>query len=789
MLYIRRLSRFIRRLSRFPSLNEVGALLVPSARSPSARRTSTNKARKGRLAWHMPLADELSSCVTDVIASRPADPLRQLAHLLSQPSERPDWEETASAYAVRHNLEQRLGAALDAAGLTALQEASPDAIDLLCRELLASAQPQATSTLANDKQEPSQSVAGWLARQATASQDVDEVRALLVSLQDLQEHARVRLDDLQRAQETSTLSSRKGFLRSLEEQIGAPTRRPWREELFENHALLRKRGETWNTEDLQIFLRPAESEESVAPLIEMGWSKDDAMTFQCLSWPGPRSAIALCLTASDPSLSACTYALSSVLFRQAKVQAQAGLEMPKLYRHLHGLFSLEEADPSWASIVTPDATGFRGLTSPVLVKARTGEPPDDLCFDSKGFMQYDYDDGQRMKVQESPIVCFESGPASDQGMHAAIATEGSQGQGHHGAFPPNTLYRLVEVKPPGWRTPGGIVVNQKLLVVRATYRQPSASLADGGAGKMCSSVVTLQYGSRAAYVAGLSDVINRPVLSMEREFARDFSWTDWKGVKYSLHAEWRYVNGAAETSDNCTPGRRDVDHHGKLPGQFLDAANAFIRGRRESGPEAEVIRSRLPEEFAFLTLDEVLAVRLYSGPAYQPLNDFLRQIAHLSGAHRRALVCDLGLTFAATVGHIVSAIRKLAAAATREETTRKLYRGVRGELARGFWLRDDMGMVCATDTAFMSTSRNRSTPIHYMSGEANVLWELAPREESDAAYHCGADISMLSQFGAEEEVLFPPCCLLVVKEPAEPPAAVEEGGKRFVTVPVQASFV
>ena len=90
----------------------------------------------------MPWADDLSSCVTDVITSRPADPLGQLAHLLSQPSARPDWEETASAYAVRHNLEQRLGAALDAAGLTALQEAPPDAIDRLCRELLACAQPQ-----------------------------------------------------------------------------------------------------------------------------------------------------------------------------------------------------------------------------------------------------------------------------------------------------------------------------------------------------------------------------------------------------------------------------------------------------------------------------------------------------------------------------------------------------------------------------------------------------------------------------------------------------------------------
>lgn len=99
-------------------------------------------------------------------------------------------------------------------------------------------------------------------------------------------------------------------------------------------------------------------------------------------------------------------------------------------------------------------------------------------------------------------------------------------------------------------------------------------------------------------------------------------------------------------------------------------------------------------------------------------------------------------------------------------------------------------MVGATDTAFMSTSRSRATPISYMGGGDNVLWELEPREESDTAYHCGADISMLSQFAAEEEVLFPPCCLLVVKAPPEQPRpAVTEEGKRFVAVAVQPSFV
>eukprot|EP00964_Phaeocystis_antarctica_P005049 scaffold2755_cov64-Phaeocystis_antarctica.AAC.2 len=87
-------------------------------------------------------ADELGSCVTDVIASRPEDPLKQLAHLLSRSNARPDWNETASAYAKRHNLEQQLGAAIDAAGLTHLKDSPPEAMDRLCEQLLALAQPQ-----------------------------------------------------------------------------------------------------------------------------------------------------------------------------------------------------------------------------------------------------------------------------------------------------------------------------------------------------------------------------------------------------------------------------------------------------------------------------------------------------------------------------------------------------------------------------------------------------------------------------------------------------------------------
>ena len=79
-------------------------------------------------------------------------------------------------------------------------------------------------------------------------------------------------------------------------------------------------------------------------------------------------------------------------------------------------------------------------------------------------------------------------------------------------------------------------------------------------------------------------------------------------------------------------------------------------------------------------------------------------------------------------------------------------------------------MITAVETAFMSTSRNESTPIQYMAGQHNVLWALHPQLQSDAAYHCGADISRLSQFPKEEEILFPPCTMMILQHPPKHPS-------------------
>lgn len=177
---------------------------------------------------------------------------------------------------------------------------------------------------------------------------------------------------------------------------------------------------------------------------------------------------------------------------------------------------------------------------------------------------------------------------------------------------------------------------------------------------------------------------------------------------------------------------------------FVERANAHVRARK---PDAA-------EPHDLLTEQEVVGVRLYTGPAYQMINGWLRRVGGLeTSAERRQAALDKTSSYGATVSHIIAAVRKLAAVNTPEENNAKLYRGLRGVLQPGFWTPDEQGLVCATDTAFMSTSTAEATPVHYMAsgGKPNLLWELRARCPDDAGYHCGADVSMLSQFAGERE--------------------------------------
>ena len=435
---------------------------------------------------------------------------------------------------------------------------------------------------------------------------------------------------------------------------------------------------------------------------------------------------------------ASTYALCDTFFWQQEEMRIKGRKVPRLYTHLKGLGSLEFNEPLWETLLVPDDTGFRGHTCTSLVTADC----DPKRIDQHGHKAYDPAVGS-LTAQQSDVVCFEPRPDDQLGAHSPVMFDEM-----YGAFPPNTLFRLSHFEPPGsWEGPGGVRPNQRLLVVTATFRKATPTQAKI-ASKMTGSTVTLSYGDRESFVRGLNDISTKTTLTMELEFERDMQWIDWKGTTYSLKEEWKYVSGPAAPKADCTPGFRDQSNEGKTPEDFKEEVNSFIARRR-----ALSWGTRLPQQHAFLNIDEVKAVRLYSGPAFQPINEFLREVAKLSTNFRSRLAHDPRLTFCATVQHIINAIRKLAAVVTDDEAKRPLWRGVRGELPNGFWTPDQAGMVCAVEMGFMSTSRRIHTPLKYMEGygSPNVLWAIKPMLETDDAFHCGADISILSQFKAEEE--------------------------------------
>ena len=114
---------------------------------------------------------------------------------------------------------------------------------------------------------------------------------------------------------------------------------------------------------------------------------------------------------------------------------------------------------------------------------------------------------------------------------------------------------------------------------------------------------------------------------MEQECTRHIPFVAWDGTRgrteHTLHEEYSYVTGVA-SGPSLVRRDRDVNNVGKSVADFVHQTNAFIQAQRDAGRGVS-----LPSQHAFLTADEVIATRLYSGPAYVLLNGCAsRQSSH-----------------------------------------------------------------------------------------------------------------------------------------------------------------
>jgi hypothetical protein len=280
------------------------------------------------------------------------------------------------------------------------------------------------------------------------------------------------------------------------------------------------------------------------------------------------------------------------------------------------------------------------------------------------------------------------------------------------------------------------------------------------------------------YVRGVVEIVFARPLTMAEEWARDHRWTDWEGESFGGRREWDYVWSQPAVEGRGGIAGFDQGHGGW---RLADFRQLYVERVAAAGGGDELVP----------TLEEVAAARLYTGPAFEKLNGFMRLVGQVKERHWRARLAQLrGFTYSSTVHHLMNAIRKLTQIAALEQQQQQeevgggggqaaaavtLYRGVRGVLPASFFEPDVQGFVTAVDYGFTSTSAVRAVPIGFMSpDEYNVLWVLHCSSGADSAGQLrdGAVLRPLSQFPSEAETLLPPLCMLQV---------LREGGEADTT--------
>ena len=253
----------------------------------------------------------------------------------------------------------------------------------------------------------------------------------------------------------------------------------------------------------------------------------------------------------------------------------------------------------------------------------------------------------------------------------------------------------------------------------------------------------LQYGSFSSFHNGVDEVIGKEVpdkqalAALVDEIMRspkpeEDRYNLWyvahcaavEQTNYNEKGEPRVVKGT-----NTHKPKLDAGHGGMRLQDFVDAANAMLKTHDSKKRLATV---------------QVLALRLYTGSTFRRLQDALRDkgMGRIQGK----------LPFQACVQSARKGVLIFQAIPRSAVCT---FRGVTGYLAAKFKA-EKMGM----DYSFFSTSVDNSVGADFAGGVAlSVIFEV-----DYVAGYPGADISILSLFPGEKEVLYAPCTCLNLKD-------------------------
>ena len=295
------------------------------------------------------------------------------------------------------------------------------------------------------------------------------------------------------------------------------------------------------------------------------------------------------------------------------------------------------------------------------------------------------------------------------------------------------------------------------------------------------SAIQMSYGDLSIFHRGLEGAVGPPHTDLEtgveREHckARDsqsaFTATNY-GTLTTSEIEYNFV------TEPFGEGRFEIVHangqqyeldleddlsywpcEAKLEGYPLDSKEGRMRRNArtiESYTQEMQRRNDLLAEQKVPPLQtlEFVGARLYSGPLYCKYNAVLRGHPNYASrtAHTKFMDLCLGNTYATTLHVINSAIGKL----SKLTPAAKCYRGVVGTLPREFWEPNDHNVRGGVEPSFMSTTLDKSVALEYASNasHSNVF------EVQMGMVDRGADLSWLSQYPHEKEILSRRCAAL-----------------------------
>ncbi|KAL1523174.1 hypothetical protein AB1Y20_018129 [Prymnesium parvum] len=280
--------------------------------------------------------------------------------------------------------------------------------------------------------------------------------------------------------------------------------------------------------------------------------------------------------------------------------------------------------------------------------------------------------------------------------------------------------------------------------------------------KFAASTFTLAFGGLDVFFSGLEGRIGPPNPDLRAAMAREhcdaadalepFTTSNY-GITTTSAFEWWYVVAPHEIG-----GRLAELGVAEAPEERRGAEEATRRkGAAAARPlgsfaaELHQVNMRLLKLGEVqLLMDEVLAGRLYTGPLFHKYNLVLRGGKGAAPLLRRELegTCR-GNQYVTTLHVLNSCIVKL----SKLTVVSKVYRGLaNGVLPEPFWRADAYGVRGGVELAFMSTTTDRRVAEMYASeGAAGLVLEL-----QQGMCNRGAELSFLSQYPHEKEVLFAP---------------------------------